>query len=105
VALGRLVHEARGERPEAVDELLTLLRPGLLAFFRRKHSVDRAEDLTQVALIRITRAIPRIAGKLGQEVRRCHSFCDGAGCFLASDVRERQRLVTPKRRASMLSSK
>lgn len=58
--LDRLIRDARDGRSTAVDELLTLLRPPLLAFFRRKSAVDGAEDLAQMALIRIVRAIGRI---------------------------------------------
>jgi len=46
--------------PRARDDLLIALRPPLLAFFSYRLPQDVAEDLTQIALIRITRAIPRI---------------------------------------------
>lgn len=58
--LGQLVREAHEGRASAVEELLTVLRPLLLAFFQRRHSFDNAEDLTQLAMIRIAGAIDRI---------------------------------------------
>src|SRR5579884_4411973 len=58
--LGQLVRDAHGGRASAVEELLTILRPSLLAFFQRRHSIDNAEDLTQLAMIRIAGAISRI---------------------------------------------
>ena len=42
------------------DDLLTALRPPLFAFFCYRLPQDAAEDLAQIALIRIARAIPRI---------------------------------------------
>lgn len=57
----RLVRGTQEEDPSALDELLRALRPALLAYFAYRLSDDSAEDLTQVALIRITRAVPRIA--------------------------------------------
>ena len=58
--LARLVREAHAGRPHAVDELLTTLRPALMAFFQQRQPADTAEDLTQLALIRISGAISRI---------------------------------------------
>lgn len=58
--LARLVSEAQGGQPWAVDALLTALRPGLVSFFARRLSYDVAEDLAQSALLRITRALPTI---------------------------------------------
>jgi RNA polymerase sigma factor (sigma-70 family) len=54
-----VAHAQRGEAP-AVNTLLAALRPPLVAFFARRISPDLAEDLAQVALIRITRALPTI---------------------------------------------
>lgn len=59
-ALRRLVREANAGSAEALEQLLTILRPALLAFFRQRYADDGAEDLTQLALIRISRAIGRI---------------------------------------------
>ena len=58
--LARLVREAHAGRSHAVEELLTVLRPALMAFFQQRQSTDTAEDLTQLALIRISGAISRI---------------------------------------------
>lgn len=55
-----LLDPAQQGDPRARDDLLTALRPPLLAFFSYRLPQDVAEDLTQIALIRITRAIPRI---------------------------------------------
>lgn len=55
--LVRAAHE--GDAP-AVDALLSTIRPGLLAFFRRRSAPDTAEDLTQLALLRIHGALARI---------------------------------------------
>lgn len=56
----RLVSDAQRSPASAVDALLVTLRPSLVSFFARRISHDDAEDLTQVALIRITRALPSI---------------------------------------------
>lgn len=58
--LSALVHRARGEDPAGMEELLSLLRPSLLWFFGRRLSPDAAEDLTQLALVRVGSAIRRI---------------------------------------------
>jgi RNA polymerase sigma factor (sigma-70 family) len=58
--LAVLVRDAHAGRAHAVDELLTILRPALLAFFQQRQPADTAEDLTQLALIRISGAISRI---------------------------------------------
>jgi RNA polymerase sigma factor (sigma-70 family) len=57
----RLVRATQEEDPRALDELLRALRPALLAYFAYRLSDDSAEDLTQVALMRIARAVSRIA--------------------------------------------
>jgi RNA polymerase sigma factor (sigma-70 family) len=58
--LSRLVSHARGGEAAAVEKLLAVLRPSLLSFFKRRLSVDTAEDLTQRALVRIGGAVQRI---------------------------------------------
>lgn len=58
--LSALVGCAQHNDAGALDHLLTVLRPPLLAYFEYRLPEDVAEDLTQVALIRITRAVPRI---------------------------------------------
>lgn len=57
--LGRVVRDAQSGRAE-INELLTFLRPALLAFFQRRLALDVCEDLTQMALLRISGAIKRI---------------------------------------------
>ena len=44
----------------ALERLLEGLRPSFLTYFSRRLSLDAAEDLTQIALLRIARAIDRI---------------------------------------------
>jgi RNA polymerase sigma factor (sigma-70 family) len=58
--LTNLVRSAQAGRAGALDALLQTLRPGLLAFYQQRLSADTAEDLTQLALIRISGAIARI---------------------------------------------
>ena len=58
--LGDLVRAThRGERL-ALDRLLDAIRPSLVAFFTRRISTTASEDLAQIALMRIARAIDRI---------------------------------------------
>ena len=63
-----LVHDAQSEKPDAIDQLLSTARPALFRYFRRHLPPDVAEDLAQLALIRITRALPRI------DAARAHAF-------------------------------
>ncbi len=58
--LAELVERARNGLPSDVEALLVAIRPPLLAFFLRRQSGDAAEDLTQLALIRISGAVDRI---------------------------------------------
>jgi RNA polymerase sigma-70 factor (ECF subfamily) len=58
--MSSLVRAAQLGEPRAVDRLLATLRPALLAYFARRLPDDSAEDLAQAALVRITRALPRI---------------------------------------------
>lgn len=58
--LSRLVEAAQHGEARAVDTLLGTLRPPLLTFFARRLPLDTAEDLVQLALVRITGALPRI---------------------------------------------
>ena len=61
-ALGQLVREAQRDGADALNHLLGTLRPALLAFFERRLPPDMidAEDLTQLALVRIAKALNRI---------------------------------------------
>jgi RNA polymerase sigma-70 factor (ECF subfamily) len=58
--LERLMRAAQRGHAEAVEEMLEALRPSLVTFFGRRLSPDLAEDLAQLALLRISRAIARI---------------------------------------------
>lgn len=55
-----LVQAAQAGEPRALDRLLSALRPVILAFFACRLPGDSAEDLAQVAIARIARALPRI---------------------------------------------
>src|SRR5437773_11165520 len=58
--LGQLVREAQRDGPDALDRLLATLRPALLRFFERRLPSDMTEDLAQLALMRIAKALRRI---------------------------------------------
>src|SRR5213080_826134 len=58
--LGQLVREAQRDGPDAVNRLLATLRPALLRFFERRFPSDQSEDLAQLALMRIAKALRRI---------------------------------------------
>ena len=66
--IATLVHDAQSEKPNSIDQLLTTVRPALFRYFRRHLPPDVADDLAQLALIRITRALPRI------DAARGHAF-------------------------------
>lgn len=55
-----LLHRAQQQDPQALERLLTSLRTPLLEYFSYRLPLDVAEDLAQVALVRLTRAVPRI---------------------------------------------
>jgi RNA polymerase sigma factor (sigma-70 family) len=57
--LSGLVREAKCDA-RGVEALLSAIRPALHAFFRRRTDADAAEDLTQLSLLRIAGAVPRI---------------------------------------------
>jgi RNA polymerase sigma-70 factor, ECF subfamily len=71
-----LVADAQSGGAAAVDELLATLRTPLLSFFARRIAYDLAEDLAQVALLRITRALPTI------EPERADRFIVTVACNL-----------------------
>ena len=58
--LGQLVREAQRDGTDALNRLLAALRPALVAFFERRLPSDQTEDLAQLALIRIAKALRRI---------------------------------------------
>ena len=57
--LRELVRRAQRDS-QAVDGLLSAIRPALHAFYRPRTDSDAAEDLTQLALVRIASAVQRI---------------------------------------------
>ena len=59
--LSQTVRAAQQGEPRALEALLTSLRPSLLVMVTRRLPASSAEDLTQLALMRITGALPRIA--------------------------------------------
>jgi RNA polymerase sigma factor (sigma-70 family) len=58
--LGQLVREAQRDGPDALNRLLATLRPALLRFFERRFPSDMTDDLAQLALMRIAKALRRI---------------------------------------------
>jgi len=58
--LGQLVREAQRDGPDALNRLLARLRPALVTFFERRLPSDLTEDLAQLALMRIAKALRRI---------------------------------------------
>ena len=58
--LSQLVREAQRDGPDALNRLLATLRPALLRFFERRFPSDMTEDLAQLALMRIAKAVRRI---------------------------------------------
>ncbi|MGH7617669.1 MAG: RNA polymerase sigma factor [Gemmatimonadaceae bacterium] len=72
-----------------MDELLSAIRPGLLAFFERRSGIDTAEDLTQLTLIRISGALRRI------DPERADSYIS----TVARNVLRTSQRMTARRRA------
>ena len=58
--LGNLVRAVHRDEPRALDKLLAAIRPALVSFFARRIAPSVSEDLAQVALMRVVRAIDRI---------------------------------------------
>src|SRR4051794_10492293 len=58
--LGDLVRAVHRGEPRALDNLLIAIRASLVAFFARRISPVVSEDLAQVALMRVARAVDRI---------------------------------------------
>ena len=73
-----LVTAAQQDETRALDRLLSTIRPALFSYFARRVPDDLADDLAQVALIRIVKALPRIdpkrasgfIGTIGQNLLR-----------------------------------
>ena len=58
--LARLIRNAQQGQPGALDVLLRTLRLPILRLFKHRLPHDDAEDLTQLALVRIAKAVSRI---------------------------------------------
>jgi RNA polymerase sigma factor (sigma-70 family) len=58
--LAERIRAVQGGDRQALEQLLGGLRPLFLAYFSRRLSSDLAEDFTQIALLRIARAVDRI---------------------------------------------
>lgn len=58
--LAERIRAAQSDDRQALERLLEGLRPTFLAYFSRRLSLDVAEDFTQIALLRIARAVDRI---------------------------------------------
>ena len=73
-----LVTAAQQDETRALDKLLSTVRPALFSYFARRVPDDLADDLAQIALIRIVKALPRIdptrasgfIGTIGQNLLR-----------------------------------
>ena len=73
-----LVTAAQQDETRALDRLLSTVRPALFSYFARRVPDDLADDLAQIALIRIFKALPRIdpkrasgfIGTIGQNLLR-----------------------------------
>lgn len=76
--LALLVAAAQQDETRALDRLLSTVRPTLFSYFARRVPDDLADDLAQIALIRIVKALPRIdpkraggfIGTIGQNLLR-----------------------------------
>jgi RNA polymerase sigma factor (sigma-70 family) len=76
--LALLVTAAQQDETRALDRLLSTVRPALFSYFARRVPDDLADDLAQIALIRIVKALPRIdpkrasgfIGTIGQNLLR-----------------------------------
>ncbi len=58
--LERLVKAAQREGGKALNSLLHAIRAPLLGYFMRRLPADEADDLAQLALLRVAKALPRI---------------------------------------------
>ncbi len=84
--LAVLVRAAQQDQTRALDILLSTVRPALLSHFSRRVAEDLADDLAQIALIRIVKALPRI------EPERASAFIGTIGAnLLRTALRRRAR--------------
>jgi RNA polymerase sigma factor (sigma-70 family) len=82
--LALLVRAAQQGENRSLDRLLSMVRPALLSYFCRRVPEDVADDLAQIALIRIVKAIPRI------EPERASAFIGTIGTNLLRSAFRRQ---------------
>ena len=82
--LALLVMAAQQDETRALDRLLSTIRPALFSYFARRLPDDLADDLAQVALIRIVKALPRI------DPKRASSFIGTIGQNLLRTAFRRQ---------------
>lgn len=82
--LAILVRAAQQEENRSLDRLLSTVRPALLSYFCHRVTRDVADDLAQIALIRIVKALPRI------EPERTISFIATIGINLLRTTLRRQ---------------
>src|SRR5947207_5916478 len=61
--LALLITAAQQDETRGLDRLLSTIRPALFSYFARRVPDDLADDLAQIALIRIVNALPRIDPK------------------------------------------
>ena len=68
--LASLIRNAQEGQSRDIDLLLRALRRPILRFFKHRLAHDDAEDLTQAALVRVAKAIPRIEPQRGDRYIR-----------------------------------
>jgi RNA polymerase sigma factor (sigma-70 family) len=90
-----LVHDAQSGKAGAIDQLLSTVRPALFGYFRRHLPPDVAEDLAQLALIRIARALPRI------DAVRAHAFISRVAQNLLRSAYKRRHREAARHAASI----
>ncbi len=93
--LAVLVRAAQRDENRALDRLLSTVRPALLSYFCRRVAADVADDLAQIALIRIAKALPRI------EPERASAFIGTIGKNLLRTSLRRQARDSERLAASI----
>jgi RNA polymerase sigma factor (sigma-70 family) len=83
--LAFLVRAAQQDENRSLDRLLSMVRPELVSYFCRRVPEDEADDLAQIALISIVKALPRI------EPERASAFIGTIGTNLLRTTFRRQR--------------
>jgi RNA polymerase sigma factor (sigma-70 family) len=93
--LALLVRAAQQDENRSLDRLLSTVRPALLSYFCRRVTVDVADDLAQIALIRIVKALPHI------EPGRASTFVATIGTNLLRNTFRRQARDSRRREPSI----